>query len=444
MKVVRGSQDRLAVAAVRKGKKSLLVLSEAASAVGAQITQAAASFVLMFLAARMLGLRELGQFSILYGILVMATAVSSGFVGDTLTVLDRHHPTVRTALQRFTVGICSLAALLAALTATVTGLVRPLEALVFAGALAIFMIEDLLRRLLMANMNFLRIMAVDTTSVGFSLLTLFAWSVLTDAGPGRSGPATDQFTLLTFLVALAVGQFTAAALAICIVPKSERYFAKGKADYLAVFRYGAWRAVQQVLRPSLLTATRIAVVLAVSLAAAGELEIARIYSAPVLLLVGGLSSFLFASFAKQRSAPTSDLLKQADRGVLFLLTVTVPGSVLALAVISWAGPLLTGHTPDVISVAGWLAFGVSVGGVTPYGALGAVRLKPSQIFVIRSADTALSLITVAVVLAFTGDFSLASGSLVGGSLLGGLAIRRLLVVSERAGKNSGVIENAPA
>src|SRR6185312_6171777 len=67
--------------------------------IAAQMSQALGSLLLQVLAARLLGADGLGAFAVLFGLIVMATAVCTGFVGDSLTVLDRGRREVRSALQ---------------------------------------------------------------------------------------------------------------------------------------------------------------------------------------------------------------------------------------------------------------------------------------------------------------------------------------------------------
>src|SRR6478752_8997892 len=69
--------------------------------ISAQLSQALGSLVLQVVAARMLGADGLGAFAVLYGVIIMATAVCTGFVGDSLTVLDRGRGDIRAALQNW-------------------------------------------------------------------------------------------------------------------------------------------------------------------------------------------------------------------------------------------------------------------------------------------------------------------------------------------------------
>jgi len=71
----------------------------ASGAIAAQLSQAMASFVLQVIVARTLGAKGLGAFALIYGAIILGTALCTGLVGDSLTVLDRNTPTIRAGLQ---------------------------------------------------------------------------------------------------------------------------------------------------------------------------------------------------------------------------------------------------------------------------------------------------------------------------------------------------------
>ena len=119
-------------------------------------------------------------------------------------------------------------------------------------------------------------------------------------------------------------------MGIVIVPAHERWLAAPlPADFGAVARYGWYRGLQQAVRPTLLALMRWVVIAIVGLAAAGELEAARVYAAPALLAVAGVNSFLFANYAKEATKPMSKAVRDADRGVLLLVAIIAVLSVSA-------------------------------------------------------------------------------------------------------------------
>src|SRR5690554_5775061 len=127
---------------------------DALGGIAAQGSQAGASFVLQILAVRLLGLEGLGVFAALYGIVIVATGVATGFVGDSLTVLDRSVTAVRAGLQTWWAGLSAGLGLIVAAGAWATGMVEGRTALAFGLATTLFLLEDALRRLLMATLRF--------------------------------------------------------------------------------------------------------------------------------------------------------------------------------------------------------------------------------------------------------------------------------------------------
>ncbi|WP_326967262.1 hypothetical protein [Arthrobacter sp. CG_A4] len=393
-----------------------MVSRSALGGIAAQGSQALASFALQLVAAMTLGLDGLGQFAILYGVILLVTAIVSGFVGDTLTVLDRRNPSVRFTLQLWCLGLSVGAGLCGAAVALATGFLAPPGALIFGGAITFFALEDTVRRLLMADLLFWKVVVVDLAGLGGALAALGLAAV---AGP---------LSLATCFAAIICGQLVALAIGILILPKDERFLIlRAQALSPAVARFGIWRSLQQAVRPALLTAVRVAVTLMAGLAATGQLEVARIYVAPIMLIVSGASSYLFAAFAREKGVPIKQMLRAADRGVAALTLVALGSGIIAMVLLPAVGQLVGGQKPDVIAVLGWIVYATSVAAVTPYGALAAVRGKQAGVLGIRLTDSAVSLLLVGTFVTLTGGFILAPVLMAIGSLLGGPLIRRRLI-----------------
>ncbi|MGN6446057.1 hypothetical protein [Amnibacterium sp.] len=390
----------------------------AVGAIAAQGAQALASFLLQIAVAKTLGISALGAFGILYGVVVLASGTITGFVGDSLVVLDRRARRIRAALEQFALLIALGAGALAAVVTTALRFTTPVEGVLFALATAAFCLEEVVRRTLMANLKFWRVATID--SVGL-VVTLSIVAVLA-IGPGLQ--------LASFLGALAVGQTVALLAGFAVMPKEDRFLVPPTAGgRRAVAAYGVWRSLQQFLRPALLTAVRTTVVVVVGLAATGLLEAARTYTAPALLLVSGLSSYLFASFAQNRDVDLRITLRRADRAVFALLAFTAAIGVVAVVLLPFVGRTLFSAQPDLRAVIGWLAYTASVAAVTPYGALAAVSGGQAAVFAVRAADTVVSLAAVVVGLLLGMDPAwsaalLAIGSLGGGGVLRQTASRR--------------------
>ena len=360
--------------------KPELLKHGAVAAMAAQVSQAGASFTLQVIAIITLGLAGFGKFAILYGVIVLLTGLTSGFVGDSLTVLNRRSAVVRSALQGWALALIGTAACLGAAAASGIGFVSPIEGLSFGLATFAFLFEDLLRRLLMAGLLFWRIALVDLTGLVVALAAL--------AVKGAVGPQS----IATLFGALAIGQAAAIVVGCVLLPREDRYLVRlMRGGYGTVARYGSWRSAQQAVRPGLLTAARAAVILAAGLTVMGKLEAARLFVAPAMLLVGGYSTFLFASFATRMRSPMGALLVKADRAVFQLLGITVVIGGLCLLALPEIGKLAIGHRLNFVMIVGWIAYAASVATVTPYGALAAVRGKQAAVFGLRLADSGFSL-----------------------------------------------------
>jgi hypothetical protein len=174
---------------------------------------------------------------------------------------------------------------------------------------------------------------------------------------------------------------------------------------------------------------RVICLLVVTDAAVGGLEAARIYMAPAVLAVTGVSSYLFASYASSPRTSLAQLLGFADRTMIRLTGLVLLGGLLGVIVMPLLAPLLTGDEYELsrVAVAGWALFAAATAGVTPYGQLASVRGRHVAVFWLRVADSVASLVTIYVVVRVTGSVEWAPLLMAGWSLLGGLTIRLLVI-----------------
>lgn len=389
----------------------------ALGAVCAQVTAALGSLVLQVLAARSLGASGLGTFAFLYGAVIMATAVSGGLIGDSLTVLDRRRPDVRAALWRLGWLTAGAAALLAFLSSLFQ--LGPIGAVWFAGALAAFVVEDLGRRLLMAALRFWHLLVVDGLALVVSLVVLGVWSLAAPLG------------VEAFLAGLAIGQAAAALAAFLLLPRREKQSVpRAWGAWREVIAYGSWRAAQQLLRPTMLNAARGVVLVAAGTAAVGELEVARIFVAPAMVLVQGLGSYLFSTYAADKEVSTELLRDRADRTAVAMLVGSVVIAGTASALLPYASGLLTAGSFGLsqVAVLGWACYAASVAAVLPYGSLAAVRGRQRALLVVRVLDSLLSLALAAVAIwGFDVDAQWLPWLLSVGSFAGGWVCRQILL-----------------
>lgn len=384
-----------------------------AGAVAAQGTQALGGLVLQVAAARSLGAAGFAGFAVIYGAVVLVAAVTSGLVGDSLTVLDRQERGVRAALHLWAVALAGAVGAAGATVAAVSGVTGPGEAMLIGLAAGAFMIEDLLRRLLMATGRFWALPAVDLVALAGALGVL-----------GLSA-AGGRLTLGDFLMALLVGQVLAAAAAWWHLPAAERPAGPWRRPALrTVWAFGAYRAAAQVIRPALLTVLRLLVVTAAGAAAYGPIEAARVVTAPTLLIVGGLGSFLLPWFVARRDRPAASL-RSADRAALGLASAVAVLGVVAVVLLPWLGPLLTGGAFSVpaVAVAGWSLYAVASALLLPYAGMAAAHHRQRRVLALRSLEL-LSLAAVAVlVLVVPGGATWAPAALAIGPVLAAAAVR---------------------
>jgi O-antigen/teichoic acid export membrane protein len=389
----------------------------ATGALAGQVTLALGSLMLQVVTARALGAEGLGSFALLFGYVVMATALSTGLVGDSLTVLDRHSPALRAAL--LTAALAVIATASAAAFFLAAGPLGPVIAALSAVATAAFMAADLLRRTLMACLRFWSLVAVDGMAVVAATITLLVAASL------------GSLTLAHVVAALAVGQVTACIVALRCLPVEERRLVRpGTAALPSVFRFGGYRALQQFVRPTMLNGARWVVLLAAGHAAVGELEAARVFVAPAMLLVQGVASYLFASYAADRDQPVPVLLRRADRAAVTMLAGCSLLAVAAALAVPVLGPVLTGGRFElaVAAVVGWGVYAASCAAVLPYGSLAAVRGAPGKVLALRVLDSTVAvLVTLLAVLAMGMPWMWVPWVLAGGSFLGGYLCRALLL-----------------
>jgi hypothetical protein len=305
--------------------------------------------------------------------------------------------------------------------AAIANVLTPGRAAIFGLAVIMFVVEDVMRRMLMASIRFWSIVIVDTSA--------FVVSVAVVVG----ARATGSVSLATFLVALAVGQAVAVVVGVVCLPASERWLARGVSPKLApVWRYGSWRATQQLVRPSMLAVIRVVVAVAASIALYGEIEAARVYIAPAMLAVGGVASYLFASNARDRTSTLAQLRSRADWAVIRLGVGVAFLGLAGVLRVPVLGPLLVPGNGSLnrVAVAGWSAYAAATAMVTPYGALAAVRGRQAAVLGLRVLESVASIVGIALLLAAGGSEFLVPAVLAACALVSGLAIRMLLLTPQ--------------
>jgi O-antigen/teichoic acid export membrane protein len=402
----------------RRRRLRSLASSHASGALVAQVWQATASFGMQVAAAHLLGARGLGELALCLGVIILTTAVTSGFVGDALTVLDRHDRGIRAGLQWWAGGLTLVGPGVAGVALWALGVLEPAEAGWFVVAAALFQAEEVARRLLMATLRFWRLVLVDSVALVVVMVALVVLSLV------------DAVTLGTFFVAIAAGQLAGLVVAVALAPGAERRLVSLRgARIREVAAFGGWRGAQVSVNPGVFTAMRVLVVTVAGAAALGQVEAARIYVAPALLAVQGIGSYLLASYARDRSLPLRALVSRASRSALVLA-----GGALALGVVLYAaaplvGPWVTGDsfTLPAVTVLGWAVYAAATATLQPYVSLAAARGRQRAALAVRLTDGLVSLGTLGGLLAVGLPYEATPFVLAVGPVVGGLNTRSLVL-----------------
>ena len=403
----------------RRPALSRAVRSDATGAMVAQLWQAAGSFALQIVAAHLLGATGLGAFALCFGVIVLATALVGGVVGDSLTVLDRDDRGIRAGLEWWALLLILGSSLAGSVALVLTDFLTVSQAAVFGVASVLFQTEEIIRRLFMAELRFWRLVVIDTISLAGALATI-----------GVSA-AVGTVSLSTLLVGLAVGQAIALVVALAMLPaKDRRVVSLRRAGFSAVASFGVWRGAQVAVNPAALTAFRSIIILGVGTAALGEIEAARILVAPAILLVQGLGSYLLASYARDRNAPLRLLQTRANRAALAMSSAIVLVGGAAALMTPYLGPLVTGTGFAVsgVTVFCWALYAAASATMQPFASLCAARGRPRQVFTVRVADSLVGLALAAIaVLVLHVPVTLAPLALAFGLLLGGVLVRSFVL-----------------
>lgn len=394
-----------------------LVRSRAAGAAVAQVWQAIGSFGLQIVAAWTLGPVGLALVSLALGVIVLTTALASGMVGDSLVILDRSKSTVRGALQAWAIALGTLTGLVAALVMGATVL-TPGQAMLFGAALVAFQFEELVRRIFMGLMQFWRLVIMDTAAVVTALAIIAAFA------------ATHTINVEAFFGALLLGQFGGLLAGIALLPTTERVWARMRgSDLRGVAAFGAWRGAQVAVPQLMLTLSRVLVIAFAGAAALGMVEGARIFVAPVLLVVQGLGSYLLSTYVRDQQLGVPLLKRRAWRASLMMIGGTfVLGAVIVLAA-PYLGHLISGPSfqIDQVTVAGWVCYVMASASFQPFASLAAVKGRQRRVFMCRLIDAAFAVILLTSLLASGVAAAWTPYALATGLVVGGLLVRQFVL-----------------
>lgn len=389
---------------------------KALASITAQGLTALASLGLQVVAAHHLGMAEFGAFAVLLGLLVAASALFIGYVGDGLAVLDRHDPTTRSALVTSTLGICAVGAAVAIGAVLVIRGGDLAGAAAYAVMLVTWLLREALRRLFMARLEFGRLVVNDVVY----LLAVFApvlWLVL-----------SGSVSLTALFGAMAFGAIVGIVVGVAVLPASELRELRPRLDGMRELAgFAGWRSAQAVLRPAALLLARLLVGAALSLAAVGALEAGRLVVAPLQVVVNGVGGFLLAGFAARERARPGSAGASADRAAVALTAVIMLSGGVAASVAGPLGSLMTGAPVGVALVLAWSAYLATWAGGLPYVSECVARRQTREVFLIRVGDSVLGLALVAVALLAGGPLVLVPLVMALGGVYSVLRLRTLAV-----------------
>ncbi|GAA2795904.1 hypothetical protein [Saccharopolyspora taberi] len=398
--------------------RSVRGLAAKAAPVLSQGITAGTSLVLQILAARALGLAEFGAFALLLALLVTASGLYTGGVGDALAVLDRHDPATRAGIAASALGCWALCLAVAVGTALVVAEGEPWVAAAFAAMVVLRLAAETARRLLMARLEFWRLVVNDTAHL---VVTLVAVGIFA---------ATGRITLLGLLASMAMGAGAAVLTGILQLPADElRRVRPGRAALAQVLSFAAWRSLQAALRPAALLASRVLVSAFLSLAAVGALEAGRLVVAPLQVVINGAGGFLLSDFAARERQSAARAHGRASRAAKILLLGTGIGGISLALLSNPLGRLLTGSEVDPLLVLGWVAYLMSWAAGLPHVTEAVARRKAREVFLIRLVDSLLGLALVAAALLWWDGVAVVPWLMACGGAYSSWRVRRLAIRS---------------
>ena len=394
--------------AVRSGSAA----SRPLAALISQGVVAGSSLVLQFIAFKQLGASGLGSFSLLFGILITVNSMQSGWIGDSLTVLDRFEPGFRRALIHSQFAAVGLVFVVTTGLALPFGGIDQTTAILFGLASVAWVIEETMRRLLIARREFWKLVVND---VAFAVGSFGLVGVVIMSG--------TQFTLETLVLALFSGAIVAIGVGITQLPSIELSRGTlGASRMRELSSFAFWRAAQIGLRPGSQAVVRFIVVAAASRELLGQLELARLLLAPVLTAVSGAGVYLLPTYAAQ-----------AQQGARFrpavpfaMLSVAGIAAAYGVAALATRGLLtdlfrIESGAVTIAALLSWTLYSVGYGAGIPPGNAMVATGRSRTAFNIRCLDAAIGIaLASGIAIGASVDYvpaGLALGTAVGAVLL---------------------------
>lgn len=394
----------------------------ALGAIAAQGLNAASSLVVQLIAARALGVHGFGRFALIYSVLVALTALYTGWVGDSLVVLDRSNPKVRAGVSA---SVC-LWLLAAVATGIACGSIVGgtwVETIEIAALLAIWLVEEAGRRIYTARRRYWALTANDLVYNAVALVSMAAIA-----------HATGRLTIERLLVSMIIGSAAACLASVLNLPAAERRFPRPRVEALReIAKFGAWRSVNVGIRPLGLFFARTIAIAVYGAAALSSLQAGWLLLAPAMVVVNGAGLFLLP------------LLRERERtdGRLVPATVRIPIALLAVCAAGWSAIAIGLNRPlehllfststsrldaGKLTVAGWSAYVVALAVAIPLSLALVASRRPRDSARAQLVESLIGLALVGSGAAFAPPWTLpfamalgvGSGACVTHALLAGL------------------------
>ncbi len=320
----------------------------AAGAITSQGVNALSSLVIQVIGARALGVPAFGKFILIYSVLIALTALYTGWVGDSIVVLDRKHPRIRAGIAA---SICAWA-IAAAATGITCGLVIGsswVMSLELAALLTVWLVEETGRRIYTARRRYWSLTAND-----------LIYNAVALAGIALVNYATSGLTIERLLICMIVGSGVAVAVSGVSLPRTESLFPRPEWEsFRQVAGFGMWRSFNVGVRPVGWFLARSLAIAVYGAAALASIQAAWLLVAPAMVLVNGAGVFLLPFLREQ----------ELSQGRLKLATLRAPIALLAAASLAWStvaiglsrplGKLLFSDQESKLRVGHWATVGWS-------------------------------------------------------------------------------------
>jgi O-antigen/teichoic acid export membrane protein len=409
----------------------------AAGAIASQGLNAVSSLAIQVIGARALGVHGFGNFTLIYSVLISLTALYSGWVGDSLVVLDRAHSRIRAGIAS-SMCVWAVAAVAIGLVCGVIIGGSWRETLEISVLLTVWLAEETGRRLYAARRRYWALTGNDLVYNAVALLAIAA----------VSGGGT--LTIETLLLCLIAGSSFAVLASVVTLPRAETRFPRPDvAGFREVAAFGVWRSLNVGVRPLGLLVARLLVAAAYGTAALSSMQVGWLLLAPGMVLVNGAGMFLLPFLREREASPGRLQLADLRRPIALLAAAAGVWAIVAIALSPALQRLLASASGPRFHfsrwvVVGWAAYVLAVSVALPVAtALVAVK-RPRAVLQAQLAETLVGLGLVVAICAFAPYWAVPYGLALGVAARACVTLRTASRVLGPGTSRSSGVEPHPA